>query len=615
MKKTMRASIYFKICVFFQVLFLTAGLASAQTAEKAQVQTPPALSEPARQLLQRGIVAADAKEWTVATQYFFQAQKLEPLHPKVLFNLGFSNLHEGRDVPADLWLRAYLAVNPQAANAAQVQKEIQRLDVTIDATSGKLISEAITQLGDLADPMSNAEKEAFQMPADPSAMQGQRVPPDMAERKRNTLGAILFAQTATGRITEALNFAARMNLANVSEDSLRRYFGQIQVDAGDFEGAALTLKDIQSSSERDMLLYSMIIGEIAAERPDLAEIQIALVSGAQEKTNLLNILMLKYVRQLEVEKAERIFLSQYLLQDERLTLLVRLIAGYLKKDMPEKAKALAQELLNASDPADLKQIDRVAVALAALGRGAEAVQLVQKALAQPKRDETQIIGTYNFLIPCLCWSGQTDAVPPLLSILESFKSQAAQDQLKSLRPILYTETGEFEKVLNGLRENAPEVRDHLIVSHFWRLVQKKLYGPAAKMALVSDSDLVKSRLFLKLANAVTGPEAGFQKRELREKAFGWALTAQDVVGLKQLAQDASRDADVEMAAWAGRAAKAVTWIELADYFTRVPATSNLKNHTETFKLKGFDMIPYETALAALEWGRVSVYIRARERNQ
>src|SRR3989338_8120421 len=349
MKKTMRASIYFKICVFFQVLFLTAGLASAQTAEKAQVQTPPALSEPARQLLQRGIVAADAKEWTVATQYFFQAQKLEPLHPKVLFNLGFSNLHEGRDVPADLWLRAYLAVNPQAANAAQVQKEIQRLDVTIDATSGKLISEAITQLGDLADPMSNAEKEAFQMPADPSAMQGQRVPPDMAERKRNTLGAILFAQTATGRITEALNFAARMNFANVSEDSLRRYFGQIQVDAGDFEGAALTLKDIQSSSERDMLLYSMIIGEIAAERPDLAEIQIALVSGAQEKTNLLNILMLKYVRQLEVEKAERIFLSQYLLQDERLTLLVRLIAGYLKKDMPEKAKALAQELLNRSE--------------------------------------------------------------------------------------------------------------------------------------------------------------------------------------------------------------------------------------------------------------------------
>ena len=127
--------------------------------------------------------------------------------------------------------------------------------------------------------------------------------------------------------------------------------------------------------------------------------------------------------------------------------------------------------------------------------------------------------------------------------------------------------------------------------------------------------MVRSRLFLKLADAVTGPEAAFQKKELREKAFGWALAVQDVLGLKLLAESARREGAQEASAKYGSAAAAITWIELADYFTRVPATSNLKNHADSFKLKGFDVVPYETALAALEWGRVSVYIRARERNQ
>ncbi len=603
MKKMEKTARLLKAIAWPAIFILTAGVSS------------PALSENAHQLMQRGIVAADSKEWSTATQYFLEAQKLEPLHPKVLFNLGFSCLNEGRNVPADLWLRAYLGLNPEAPNAAEIRKEIQRLDVSVDATSGKLIEEAITQMGALADPMTVGEREAFQMPADPAAMQGQKIPPDMAQRRKNTLGAILFAQTASGRITEAVNFAARMNLANIQADSLKRYFGQIQADAGDFEGAERTLKEIQNPAERDLLLYSVIISEIASEKLDRAEANILLVSSPKDKVNLLNTLILKYVRQLEVEKAEKFLSGQNLTQEDRNFLLVRIIAGYLKKDMPDKARVFGEEVLAGSAAADSKQLDRVAVALATQGRGTEAVALVQKALAGNKLDERKISETTAFLISALCWSQNLDAAAAFISTLEGAKSPAVRETLKTARPFFLVEKGEIEKAWNAVKEIPSENRDSLVVSLFWRLVQKKLYGDAARMALASDSDLVRSRLFLKLADVVTGPEAAFQKKELRNKAFGWALSAQDVLGLKLLSESAAREGNRDFSAQAGRAAGAMTWIELADYFTRVPATSNLKNHADSFKLKGFDVVPYETALAALEWGRVSVYIRARERNQ
>ncbi len=584
--------------------------------ETEQARPVPVLSESTRQLMERGIVAADAKEWATASQYFLQAQKNDPLQPKVLFNLGFSLMNEGRNVPADLWLRAYLGLNPGAANAAQIEKEVRKLDVSIDVTSGKLIEEAIAQMGNLADPMTPAEQEAFQMPADASAMAGQKIPPNMEQRRGNTLGAILFAQTATGRITEALNFAARMNLTNVNPDSLRRYFGQIQVDAGDFEGAVSTLKEIQSPGERDLLLSAMVIGEIAAERLGKAEEHAASVSSPEEKLKLFNVLFLKYIRQLEVEKAEDVFSRQNLTGDAKARLLSRLTAGYLKKEMTDKARGFAQEILNTADPAEIRQLDSVTLALAALGRGAEAVSLVQNAAgAKPRFDEAKIIETAGFLIPGLCWSGQTLEAESLMAALQGLRSAALQQTLKTTRPFVLAEKGNVEGALKALKEIDSSSRDSVIISLFWRLVQKKMDAPAAKMALASDSDLVKARLFLKLANQVTGAEAEFQKRQLRSRAFDWALSVQDVLGLRRLAQDAGREGQGELSAHAARAAAAMNWIELADYFTRIPATSDLRKHSESFKLKGFDRVPYETALAALEWGRVSVYIRARERNR
>lgn len=601
------------------LVFLLPGrgvpIAAAETAKAgASPLVSPSLSEEARRLMQRGIAAAEAKEWAVATPYFFEAQKIEPLNSKIIFNLGFSHLNAGQWVLADLWLRAYLALEPQAANAGQVLKEIERLNVSIDATAGKLIEEAMTQLQELPDAMTPAEKEAFQAPADPSALQGQTSVSDVGLQRQNALGAILFAQTASGRITEALNFAARMGLTQIEPDSLRRYFGQIQVDTGDFEAAVETLKGIQSPVEKDVLLNSLVMGEIAAEQLDKAEEHIRQISDPQKKVAVLDILVLKYVRQLEVEKAEEVLKSQALNPEDQLTLSVRLISGYLKKDNSAQARVIANKVLEATDGANAKQIDRVTIALAALGRGPEALALLQQTMAQSRRDERKILEALRLTIPALCWSDQLDLAVSMQAIFSGMKVREAQGELKKAQVFVAAEKGDYEKAEAVLREIPSDVRDALIVSLFWRFVHQGRLNYAARIAMVSESELVKARLFFRLADHVTGTEALFQKKALRDKGFQGALRAEDVVGLRQLAESSAQDGDSEGAKKAARAAAVLNWIELADYFSRIPATADLAKHVQSFKIKGFDRAPYETALAALEWGRVSIYIRAREKN-
>ncbi len=596
-----------RIAAVLTLCLLSGGISRGEAVRGAD------LPEEAKRLIERGLVAADSKEWSIAAQAFLEAQKLQPLHPKILFNLGFSYLNEGRDVLADLWLRAYLALAPEAANAAQVENEIRRLDVAIEATSEKLIQEAIAQLETLPDPMTASEKEAFQTPADPAAMEGQPLPPDISRRRKNTLGAILFAQTATGRITDASNFAAQMQLTAVKVDSLKRFFGQILVDAGDFMGVENTLKEIQSQEERDLLLGSLVIGEIAAEKLDKAEEHLRLVSSPKEKSRLLDTLILKYVRQLEVEKAEQALKRTPLSDEDRRRILSSLMSGHLKKDHLDNARILAQEILAVSQTMIGEDLFRAAPALAVLGRTEEALALLKKAAPKPREAENAQNTAFS-MIQVLCWSGQESAAGPVLDFIRSFKSQNAQFLEKKALISISVEKGDIAKILALAKELPAGERDPLTVSIFWRFVQKELYPEAAKVVLAADSSLVKSRLFLKLANAVAGSEASAQKKEFWAQSLEWGLAAQDVIGLKELARDAARQEDRDFAASADEAARAMTWIELADYFTRVPATSDLKKQVQNLKLKSFDVVPYETALAALDWGRVCVYIRARERN-
>jgi tetratricopeptide (TPR) repeat protein len=75
--------------------------------------------------LDKGLAAAQRNDWPAAIEAFAHAQTYDaPEDPVVLFNLGLANAKAGRDLAALKYLHAYLAVAPNAPNAAAVRKEI-----------------------------------------------------------------------------------------------------------------------------------------------------------------------------------------------------------------------------------------------------------------------------------------------------------------------------------------------------------------------------------------------------------------------------------------------------------------------------------------------------------
>jgi len=106
---------------------------------RAQNTLPP----DAQKAFALGSAAVDQKQWDLAIRYFNEAQKAAPKNPRVLFNLGLAHSKAGHPMHAMVWLHAYLAASPKAANAEAVNKEIARLQIINDMTIAKLIQQAI----------------------------------------------------------------------------------------------------------------------------------------------------------------------------------------------------------------------------------------------------------------------------------------------------------------------------------------------------------------------------------------------------------------------------------------------------------------------------------------
>lgn len=107
----------------------------------ADTNTP--LPPEARQAFDKGMVAAEQKEWQTAIRYFLKAQEVEPYAPEILFNLGLAESKvPGRELRAIVWFRAFLAKAPNAPNADAVRKEIASLEIRAEAIVDKLIAQA-----------------------------------------------------------------------------------------------------------------------------------------------------------------------------------------------------------------------------------------------------------------------------------------------------------------------------------------------------------------------------------------------------------------------------------------------------------------------------------------
>lgn len=125
---------------------LSCAVSLAAWALSAALWAQTGLSPEGREAFDRGMAAAQQKEWNTAIQEFSAAQKLAPNEPRVLFNLGLAHEKAGHNTDALVWFSTYLKVAPDAPNAPVVRKEIERLSQAGRAaqpTAGPTMEETI----------------------------------------------------------------------------------------------------------------------------------------------------------------------------------------------------------------------------------------------------------------------------------------------------------------------------------------------------------------------------------------------------------------------------------------------------------------------------------------
>ena len=216
-------------------LILTASaapvVAIAQTSEPAAVMAP--LPSAAQSALDKGLAAARQQDWLVAIRYFGQARDRAPDAPAPLYNLGLAEAQlPGRELRAVAWFDAYLALDPNAANAAAVHQEMSELNIRAEGHTLKVIEvlkvlAAQAPTSDYWAKIAGLEAKAGDMG---EAAEIFRNRPD--EQSRSVAGGqIVEALTARSKIKEAQAYAELISNSTYKEFAYDAIF-RAQLGAG-----------------------------------------------------------------------------------------------------------------------------------------------------------------------------------------------------------------------------------------------------------------------------------------------------------------------------------------------------------------------------------------------
>lgn len=203
--------------VLLSLLTIAPGIVWGQ----ANAPTPAPLPPAAQEALNNGIIAARVPDYLLAIRYFEEARKLAPAAPIIHLNLGLAESRiGGRELRAIAWFGAYLAANPDAANAAAVREQIAVLAVKNQSN----LSHFITSVQSAAGQMSGYKKNEGL----------QRV-------------AVLWAKA--GDISAALNTADLCDDTDSQKSYAYTVVSDVQAKAGDIDGALKTAAMIARNTD------------------------------------------------------------------------------------------------------------------------------------------------------------------------------------------------------------------------------------------------------------------------------------------------------------------------------------------------------------------------------
>ncbi len=230
--------IFAGICVLFLLIALSPGVRAAEAP-------PSPLPPQAQQAIKKGLLAVEQKEWPLAVRYFEEARKADPLAPEVLFNLGLSeSMIPGRELRSISWFQAYLSAGPAAANAAAVKEMIEKLEVRVEGTMGKLAGQARQIAGQF--PHEHERFGAYSRVAVAMAQAGDpsgaaQIASLIPNKQESNLASIAGELAKAGDIAGAKAIAARME-GEVFKPSAFQDISIAQAESGDTEGARATLE-------------------------------------------------------------------------------------------------------------------------------------------------------------------------------------------------------------------------------------------------------------------------------------------------------------------------------------------------------------------------------------
>ena len=233
--------------VFLQTLYTYACLVLMLCMVHVSFGQP--LSPEARLAMDKGIIAAKIPDYPLAISYFEEARKIAPRSAEIFFNLGLAESKiPGRELRAICWFGAYLAANPEAANASAVKEQMVKLEVINKSN----VSRFLMSTQDAAKELSKTDK---------------------SEGSENIViiwsdyGDIAMAQKACNLISQNNIYDKDASLTKIA------YY---QTKDGDFDGARKTLDNCATAYFKvvgliETLIYQKIAGDLIGAKQSLSD--------------------------------------------------------------------------------------------------------------------------------------------------------------------------------------------------------------------------------------------------------------------------------------------------------------------------------------------------------
>jgi len=129
-----------KLLTGYAVLIVLAGCVLLPTSFSfAQEETLPS---DLQKKFEKGLAAAEQSSWDIAIKYFKEVLDNNPFYFPAYFNMGLAHEKAGNELAAIAYFKGYLHHVAAAEDRAQVEKEITRLEVAVEAKIAKIMKQA-----------------------------------------------------------------------------------------------------------------------------------------------------------------------------------------------------------------------------------------------------------------------------------------------------------------------------------------------------------------------------------------------------------------------------------------------------------------------------------------